>query len=139
VTKGRRCRHNARIRAASPASRLGDGLMALDLGLGEDAFGDTVIVLRGDLDVYTVRSFRSQTDQLRLGDSRMTIDLTEVDFIDSSGLGALARLATERTPELICPNPRLSALFSMTGLDRLFVVVQEASDVRELGGNEAID
>lgn len=108
--------------------------MPLDLRLSEDALGNAVVSLRGELDVYTVRPFQEATDHLQVGAGRLTIDLTGLSFIDSSGLSALVRLAGDRTPTLVCPTTRMVTLFAMTGLERLFVIVRKpSSNAREPG------
>ena len=62
---------------------------ALDLGIEYD--GDhAVLSVRGDVDVYTCARLRS--DLLAINESgrhRIAVDLTELTFCDSSGLGIL--------------------------------------------------
>jgi anti-sigma B factor antagonist len=50
----------------------------------------TVIASEGEIDVSTVGAFRNAlSEAARAGADRLVIDLSEVTFIDSSGLGAL--------------------------------------------------
>lgn len=50
----------------------------------------TVIASEGEIDVSSVGAFRDAVSEAaRAGVDRLVIDLSEVSFIDSSGLGAL--------------------------------------------------
>lgn len=50
----------------------------------------TVIASEGELDISSVGAFRNAlSEAARGGADRLVIDLSEVSFIDSSGLGAL--------------------------------------------------
>lgn len=97
----------------------------LDIHISEH---DSHVVVRpiGELDAYTVPSFResltSHTDAPRL-----LIDLSEVPFMDSAGLGALIggiRKVREAGGEVTvaCGRPALTRLLHTTGFDRIVVV-----------------
>lgn len=88
--------------------------------------GVTLVVLGGELDIYTVASFRADLDQLDPASTPLVIDLTDVTLLDSSGLGALVSLLNraregEGQLGLICPHRRLRRVFEITGLRRAFV------------------
>ena len=52
-----------------------------------------VVVPHGDLDLYASVAFcKSVLDKLESGATRMVLDLGEVRYLDSSGVGALIRL-----------------------------------------------
>ena len=86
----------------------------------------TVLVLRGDLDMAGAPRLRQEVAQLvAAGDARLVLDLAAVDFIDSTGLGAVIgalRRARSHDGELVlvCPEPRLQRVFEMCDLDRVF-------------------
>jgi anti-sigma B factor antagonist len=71
---------------------------------------------------------------LEEGARRLVVDLSYVNFIDSSGLGALLsgyKNATQRGGSLILsgPQPRVRAMFELTRLNRVFEIfprLQEA-------------
>jgi anti-sigma B factor antagonist len=99
--------------------------MSLDVTT-EARDGVTLVVLGGELDIYTVASFRSDLDQLDPAVTPLVIDLSEVTLLDSSGLGALVSLlnrarAGDGRLGLICPHRRLRRVFEITGLRRAFV------------------
>jgi len=88
--------------------------------------GVTLVVLGGELDIYTVAGFRSDLEQLDPASTPLVIDLTDVTLLDSSGLGALVSLLSraregEGQLGLICPHRRLRRVFEITGLRRAFV------------------
>ncbi len=86
------------------------------------------IVIRpvGELDAYTVPSFRESLSSQATA-ARLLIDLSEVPFMDSAGLGALIggiRRVREAGGEVTvaCGRPALTRLLHTTGFDRIVVV-----------------
>lgn len=104
---------------------------------------DHVVLLPvGELDAFTVPAFREALAGLT-GTSRLLIDLSEVPFMDSAGLGALIggiRRVREAGGEVsvACARPALIRLLHTTGFDRIVVVADTAADaLRALLGTEA--
>ena len=90
----------------------------------------------GELDAYTVASFREALGELATA-PRVVIDLSEVPFMDSAGLGALIggiRRAREHGGEVAvaCSRPTLTRLLHTTGFDRI-VPVTETLDAAVAG------
>jgi anti-sigma B factor antagonist len=80
----------------------------------------------GELDAYSVPSFREAIGKF-VGIPRLIIDLSEVPFMDSAGLGALIggiRKARESDGEVVvaCSRPTLTRLLHTTGFDRIVTV-----------------
>jgi anti-sigma B factor antagonist len=80
----------------------------------------------GELDAYTVPPFRDALAALA-GAPRLLINLSEVPFMDSAGLGALIggiRRVREAGGEVTvaCGRPALTRLLHTTGFDRIVVV-----------------
>lgn len=97
--------------------------------------GLTLVTLGGELDIYTVGSFRQDLEQLDPASAPLVIDLTDVTLLDSSGLGALVSLlnrarAGQGQLGLICPHRRLRRVFEITGLRRAFVFGDDLEMVR---------
>jgi len=98
----------------------------------------------GELDAYTVGAFREALT--RLADrNQLLIDLSEVPFMDSAGLGALIggirRVRdNEGTVAVACSRPQLTRLLHTTGFDRIVPVaesVEDAADaIRQESGTE---
>ena len=80
----------------------------------------------GELDAYTVAEFREVLAELSVR-PRLLIDLSDVPFMDSAGLGALIggiRRAREADGEVsvVCTRPTLTRLLHTTGFDRIVPV-----------------
>jgi len=60
------------------------------------------------------------------GPARVVLDLAEVDFLDSSGLGAVVAimklLGPDRTLELCGLTPNVDKVFRLTRMDRVFTI-----------------
>jgi anti-sigma B factor antagonist len=83
------------------------------------------VALVGELDLAGVPDLRSQLAALVAEGGRVTIDLSELSFIDSTGLGLM--LGTQRTAaETGCevvfrrPQPAVRRLLEITGTDGFF-------------------
>lgn len=64
---------------------------------------------------------------------RIVLDLTDVDFIDSSGLGAIVATkkmaATAHTLELAGLSPTVDKVFRLTRMDRVFKIHPRIEDL----------
>jgi len=94
----------------------------------EEAEDHTVCRPVGELDAYTVGQFRESLGDLA-STGRLLIDLSEVPFMDSAGLGALIggiRRAREAGGEVAvaCSRPTLTRLLHTTGFDRIVPVTE---------------
>lgn len=96
------------------------------LGIQIDHVGEiTVCSLRGELDAINAPRLRAVLAE-RL-ESDVVVDLSQLEFIDSSGLGvlvgALKRFeAAGQRLRLRSPTSAISRVFSITGLDQAFVI-----------------
>lgn len=82
----------------------------------------------GELDAYTVAQFREALAELAAS-KRLLIDLSDVPFMDSAGLGALIggiRRAREQDGEVAvaCSRATLTRLLHTTGFDRIVPVTE---------------
>jgi len=87
---------------------------------------------KGELDAYTVGNFREALTRLTDG-RNLLIDLSEVPFMDSAGLGALIggiRRAREAGGDVAvaCSRPTLSRLLHTTGFDRIVPVTESVEE-----------
>ena len=95
----------------------------------------TVCRPRGELDAYTVPQFREALAGLADA-SPLLIDLSEVPFMDSAGLGALIggiRRVREANGEVAvaCSRPTLTRLLHTTGFDRIVTVTETLAEAAE--------
>lgn len=94
-----------------------------------DHGGWRVVECVGELDLASAPALRTEAvRQLAQGHRRLAIDLTLCDFIDSFGLGMIvAVLKRVRTLDgelaVVCPEPRLRRLFTLTSLDAAIAVL----------------
>jgi anti-sigma B factor antagonist len=83
--------------------------------------------LRGEVDLASVAVLHAAVERVRTcGAAEVWIDLSGVEFIDSTGLSALlaARraLVPERALVLICPDGPALRVIRIAGLDRVFTI-----------------
>lgn len=85
-----------------------------------------VIHITGEIDLYTAPKLREQViDLVSKGIVHVIVDLRGVDFLDSTGLGALVgslkRLRVrEGTLNLVISTDRIQRIFRITGLAKVF-------------------
>ena len=103
--------------------------MAENLVLETDDRGDiTVVSVKGEVDLYTAPSLKERVaDLVSAGRSRLAVDLSGVEFMDSTGLGVLIG-GLKRCKEaggslaLIAPREPVTKVLAITGLDKVFSV-----------------
>lgn len=99
-----------------------------------DVDGWTVVAASGEIDVATAPELRQRlTDLVDGGRERLVVDLEDVDFIDSTGLGVLVGCVRRARSEdgdlrLVCTNSRLLKVFEATGLHEVFTIVSSVAD-----------
>jgi anti-sigma B factor antagonist len=90
--------------------------------------GTQVFEISGSLDIATSPTVRAAlTEASERGDHRLIVDLTNVEFLDSTGLGALIgaqRRAKEYAGEvrLVVKEGQILRLLRITGLLKVFAV-----------------
>ncbi len=101
----------------------------MDLGLDvTEHDGVTVLAVRGEVDVYTAPKLREKLVELvTQGKYRIVVDLENVDFLDSTGLGVLVgglkRLRShDGDLSLVCTQHRILKVFEITGLTKVFAI-----------------
>ena len=101
----------------------------MELGLATRVVdGRTVLELAGEIDSYTAPTLRERIIALVQGGvTALIIDLTRVEFLDSTGLGvlvgALKRLrGVGGVLVLVCDQEALLKIFRITALDRVFTI-----------------
>lgn len=90
--------------------------------------GLCVIALAGEVDVYTAPQLKERLiESIEGGCTNILVDLEQVGFIDSSGLGVLVG-ALRRVKEnsgairLVCSRENVLKIFRITGLDKVFPI-----------------
>jgi len=94
-----------------------------------------VLYVEGEIDVYTSPKLKEKIRELFEGGAfSFVVDLTNVSYIDSTGLGVLIgalRRAREKngTVLLVFASPRLKRIFEITGLDKNFTIYENLESV----------
>lgn len=101
---------------------------------GVEERGDALLVrLTGELDLYNAHIVREQLLAAAAGNpERLIVDLSDVAFIDSTGLGVLIearrRLKNHRAFLLVAPGLETRRALEISGLDRHFGVHASLDD-----------
>ena len=91
-----------------------------------DVDGRTIVAVGGEIDVYTAPRLRETiVTAVEAGHNRLIIDVQQVQFLDSTGLGvlvgALKRVRAEGgSLDIVCTQERILKIFEITGLDKVF-------------------
>lgn len=114
----------------------GDILVNFNMNTYTLESGVPVITLEGEVDVYTAPQLKQQMiTLLEAGTKQMLIDLTQVEYFDSTALGVLIgglKRMRERDGNLalVCPSPRIRRVFEITGLDKIFDIYNTMDDAK---------
>jgi anti-anti-sigma factor len=108
-----------------------------DLGQAEEAAvaievrpraHEVVVVVKGELDLSTVPTLRAVLDGVDPRHRRVVLDMRDVSFLDSMGVGLLVE-ASRRCASELCelvlrsPSERVRQVLELTGLHDLLLVV----------------
>jgi anti-anti-sigma factor len=88
---------------------------------------ETVLILRGEFDLTGLDAFRDAVAHISPR-HRMVVDLRELRFLDSSGLGALVVLAERARSEgwslvLSDPQPPVAMVLRISGLSQRLTII----------------
>jgi len=100
-------------------------ILAIDVAVAD---GVAQVTLRGELDTASAPKLRARLIDLASEEHQLIrIDLSGVDFIDSTGLGVLIGGAKRQREGgggfvLVRPSPRVKKVLDITGLTKVFLV-----------------
>ncbi|MBU1358521.1 MAG: STAS domain-containing protein [Gammaproteobacteria bacterium] len=109
----------------------------MELATRTDSTGIFVVALRVDnLDAGNVQEFKQRMQLLIQDQDRVVLDLDGVNFIDSSGLGALIsclRQVNSRKGDMRLCNPSVTvqALFELMRMQRVFQIHASVTEAVE--------
>lgn len=92
--------------------------------------GRAIVRLMGELDMGEVEALQEELDRVcSNGLEELMVDLSELDFVDSTGLHLLIKLrghcASQQLPLTLVPGPpAVQRLFQLTGTDGQFTFVE---------------
>jgi anti-sigma B factor antagonist len=103
----------------------------VDLKLGHYATdGIEVIDVQGKIDIYTAPRLRELLTGLAVkGSCQLVVNLDNVGFLDSTGLGVLVGglrrvRARDGSLDLVCTQPRILKILRITGLTEVFGIYE---------------
>ncbi len=94
----------------------------------------TVLDVMGEVDLFTASALRERiVGLIEAGNRQLLVNLAEVGFMDSSGLGVLVA-GLKRVREaggdmaLVCREGPTQKVLAITGLDRVFAIYGSVDD-----------
>lgn len=90
--------------------------------------GRTVVEVGGEIDVYTAPALREKLNELVAdGHHHLIVDMEQVDFLDSTGLGVLVGglkkvRGHDGSLHLVCTQEKILKVFRITGLTKVFPI-----------------
>lgn len=100
----------------------------MSLSITNEAKGETTVVhVGGDLDVYTAPRLKETLEQNLTVGARVVLDLSGVQFIDSTALGVMVGAlqlsqANGGDLRLVVGDPFLLKIFRITGFEEMFSI-----------------
>ena len=94
-----------------------------------------LVRLLGELDISNIAELQAALDQVATPDARVVVDLSEVDFIDSSTLHVFASVHQDRPRgfALVVPEESsASMIFRVSGFDQKLPVCRNRQDALSL-------
>lgn len=95
------------------------------------------VTLEGEIDVYTAPRLKEElVSVVESGCPNVIVDMQNVGFIDSSGLGVLVsalRRARERdgVVRIVCTRENILKIFRITGLDKVFPIYSDVTEAKQ--------
>jgi anti-sigma B factor antagonist len=105
--------------------------------------GTVVVSVHGDLDLHSADALGDRlVGVAEQGASVVIVDLSDVEFVDSQGLGALLRGTRRlggdsRRFRLVVPEPHVRRVFEITSLDRFFGLDETREQALDRGARAA--
>lgn len=118
-----------------------DGGVATERAGGEVSFAVTetaiegvpVVSVKGEVDVSTAPELNDRLERVRPAHGTIVVDMTDVTFVDSTGLGVLVTALHGRRDQggdlrLVITDPHISKVMDITGLNEVFSVFRSPAD-----------
>ena len=90
--------------------------------------GTALVILNGSIDAKTVITFQTHLNSVKeRGVERFIMDMENVKYVNSTGLGYLINLSDSVTPDkggisLVKVQPKVKVVFDMLGLNAFFKI-----------------
>ena len=118
--------------AAPPRLSGGSGPAPLKVSIEDLRGGVAIVVLAGELDLAAIpRTHGAVLEQLRQRQA-VLVDLTELSFIDSSGIGVIMQAFRQSngTPMhvILGPDSQVDRVFRLAGIDKVMPVFPDRAE-----------
>lgn len=93
-----------------------------------------LVRLSGDLDIAVRDELRAQLDDAAGRSTAVLLDLSAVEYVDSTALGLFIALRKQLLQkggqvQLVAPSPQIRKLLGYAGLDQVFPILETAPEV----------
>jgi len=100
-----------------------------------------IVHVKGEIDVYTCPDLRTTlTSVIEKGHKKFILDLGQIQYIDSTGLGTIAHTARsieEKNGQIlvVCNKHQIKKIFEVSGLEKKNITLfdSETDALKELG------
>lgn len=116
---------NARVTSSRPTGpEIGPELFGAEITQRD---GEVVIAVRGEIDIVTASALWDVIVEVISDTKRLVVDLSETDFIDSTGLNVMVRTLKRLRHHggdliLRSPKPNARKVLHLTSLDRVITI-----------------
>lgn len=115
--------------------------MPLDISLSQDAPA-WVLTLKGDLDYGECAAFRTNIDRiLAASPASVIVDLSDLEYLDSSGLGLLLAMSKEYGAIggklVLLTNETVDNILSLTRLNGIFATASTMEEAAQIADPQA--
>lgn len=90
------------------------------------------VSVQGEIDVYTCPKLRTTlSDVVDKGNNSFILDLENIQYIDSTGLGTIAYTAQQISDKdgqihIVCTKPQIKKIFEVSGLEKKNITLYES-------------
>lgn len=110
--------------------------MSVDIEL-EQAPDHWTLAVTGELDYSECAAFRMHIDRvLKSSPPALIVDMSGIEYLDSSGLGLLLSLSREFTPHggrlVLITNPTVDSILELTRLTGIFSIAADRAQALDL-------
>ena len=94
----------------------------IEVNINEDNNVSTVSV-KGEIDIYTCPVFKEKLTSFLMKNVSFILNLEEITYIDSTGLGTIAHIARtleadQKHINVVCNKPQIVKIFKVAGLEK---------------------
>tara|TARA_B100001113_G_C20664914_1_gene429502 strand:- start:118 stop:465 length:348 start_codon:yes stop_codon:yes gene_type:complete len=100
-----------------------------------------IVHIKGEIDVYTCPALQEKLNEIiNRGELQVVLDLEDLQYIDSTGLGTIANTAQNIQDQngevhVICNKPQIKKIFEFSGLEEKNITLYDTKSelVKKLG------